>query len=150
MATFLALGESGRETPLSPLLFCLAEEVINRCLTKQVVNGKLKLIQGTRDIAIPSHILYADDMMLFCKGTTSNLNCLKDIFMKYAETYGQLVNPQKSSIYAGSISNHRLSQIETMIGFKIGSLPFTYLGVPIFKGKPKKSYVQPIADKVKV
>jgi len=114
------------------------------------VNGKLKLIQGTRDIAIPSHILYADDMMLFCKGTTSNLNCLKDIFMKYAETSGQLVNPQKSSIYAGSISNHRLSQIATMIGFKIGTLPFTYLGVPIFKGKPKKSYFQPIADKVKV
>jgi len=37
-----------------------------------------------------------------------------------------------------------------MIGFKIGTLPFTYLGVPIFKGKPKKSYFQPIADKVKV
>jgi len=37
-----------------------------------------------------------------------------------------------------------------MFGFKIGSLTFTYLGVPIFKGKPKKSYFQPIADKVKI
>jgi len=41
-------------------------------------------------------------------------------------------------------------KIATMIGFKIGALPFTYLGVPIFKGKPKKSHLQPIADKVKM
>ena len=136
--------------PLSPLLFCLAEEVISRCLTKQVMAGKLKLIQGTRDIPIPSHILYADDMMIFCKGTLSNINCLKQIFFNYAEVSGQLVNPQKSSIFSESISNRRLSQIASSLGFKIGSLPFTYLGVPIFRGKPKKSYFQPIADKFKL
>lgn len=136
--------------PLSPLLFCLAEEVISMSLTKNVVNGNLKLVKGTRDIAVPSHILYADDMMIFCKGTTSNLNCLKTIFLDYAETSGQLVNPKKSSIFAGSITNHRLNHIANIIGFKIGTLPFTYLGVPIFKGKPKKSYFQPIADKMKL
>jgi len=37
-----------------------------------------------------------------------------------------------------------------MTGFNIGSLPFTYLGVPIFKGKAKTAYFQPIADKVKL
>jgi len=35
------------------------------------------------------------------------------------------------------------------LGFNIGTLPFTYLGVPIFKGKPKYAYFQPIADKIK-
>jgi len=54
-----------RGDPLSPLLLCLAEEVISKSLTKHVVNGKLKLIQGTRDMEISSHILYANDMMLF-------------------------------------------------------------------------------------
>ena len=42
-----------------------------------------------------------------------------------------------------------MNQIVNHIGFKIGTLPFTYLGVPIFKGKPKYSHFQPIADKVK-
>jgi hypothetical protein len=28
-------------------------------------------------------------------------------------------------------------------------LPFVYLGAPIFKGKPKKCHLQPIADKIK-
>jgi len=77
-------------------------------------------------------------------------NYLKQIFFDYAEASGQLVNPQKSSIFSGSISNHRLSQIASLLGFKIGSLSFTYLGVPIFKGKPKNSYFQPIADKFKL
>jgi len=135
--------------PLSPLLFCLAEEVISRRLTKLVREGELKLINGTRDIQIPSHILYADDMMIFCKGTKSNIKALKKAFMDYAEASGQLVNPQKSSIYAGSISSSRLNQIANQIGFQIGTLPFTYLGVPIFKGKAKYVYFQPLANKVK-
>ena len=48
------------------------------------------------------------------------------------------------------MSSHRVSQIANVIGFNIGTIPFTYLGVPIFKGKPKYAYFQPIADKVKV
>jgi len=136
--------------PLSPLLFCLAEEVISRSLTKLVREGNLQLIHGTRELNIPSHILYVDDMMVFCKGTNSNINVLKQVFLDYAEASGQVVNPQKSSIFAGSISNHRLNHIANQIGFNIGSLPFTYLGVPIFKGKPKKAYFQPLADKIKL
>jgi len=42
-----------------------------------------------------------------------------------------------------------LEQITNLIGFNKGSLPFSYLRVPIFKGKPKKSHLQPIADKIK-
>jgi hypothetical protein len=55
--------------PLSPLLFGLAEEVLSRGLSNLVEEGKLKPLQGTRSINIPSHILYADDVMLFCKGS---------------------------------------------------------------------------------
>jgi hypothetical protein len=35
------------------------------------------------------------------------------------------------------------------IGFNVGSFPFNYLGVPIFKGKPKARFFYPIADKIK-
>jgi len=60
------------------------------------------------------------------------------------------VNPHKSSFYAGSILNSRINQISNMTGFNIGSLPFTYLGVPIFKGKAKIAYFQPIVDNIKL
>ena len=79
--------------PLSSHLFCLAEEVISRSLTKLVREKKLTLIHGTRDLQIPSHILYAYDMMIFCKGAKSNINVLKNVFLKYDEASGQIVNP---------------------------------------------------------
>ncbi|KAK2449352.1 hypothetical protein QL285_008554 [Trifolium repens] len=59
--------------PLSPLLFCLAEEVLSRGLSKLVSDGLLKPTKGTRNVSIPSHILYVDDVMLFCKGTAANI-----------------------------------------------------------------------------
>jgi hypothetical protein len=136
--------------PLSPLLFCLAEDVISRSITKLVRDGHLSLIQGSRHMNVPSHILYADDIMLFCKATNSNIQVLSDLFLNYADISGQKVNPTKSSIFAGALSHQRLHVIADRLGFSIGSLPFTYLGVPIFQGKPKRCHLQPIADKIKV
>ncbi|MCH80985.1 RNA-directed DNA polymerase (Reverse transcriptase), partial [Trifolium medium] len=34
-------------------------------------------------------------------------------------------------------------------GFNVGSLPFNYLGVPVFKGRPKASYFLPLTDRIK-
>jgi hypothetical protein len=97
--------------PLSPLLFCLAEEVISRSITKLVRDGKLSLIKGSKQMDVPSHILYADDIMLFCKASRPNIQSLSSLFIKYAETSGQFVNPSKSFIYAGAISSQRLHSI---------------------------------------
>jgi len=88
--------------------------------------------------------------MLFYKATNSNIQTLTDLFQKYAQSSGQFVNPHKSFIYFGSINHRRLVNIATCTGFNIGSLPLTYLGVPIFKGKPKTVHLQPYADKVKI
>ena len=66
----------------SPLLFCLDEEVLHKGISKLVENDQLKLIKGNRFNAPPSHILYIDDVMLFCKGTSQNIQTLSDSFCK--------------------------------------------------------------------
>ncbi|XP_024636247.1 uncharacterized protein [Medicago truncatula] len=136
--------------PLSPLLFCIAEDVLSRSISKLVEDGKLDLIQASRNVSLPSHSLYADDIMVYCKGKHSCLIALKELFQRYALASGQMISASKSIIFSGSIPHARLSQIANFIGFKIGQLPFTYLGVPIFKGKPKVVYFQPVADKVRL
>jgi mannosylglycoprotein endo-beta-mannosidase len=134
--------------PLSPLLFCLAEEVLSRGISRLVAQGKLHLIKGTRNIKVPSHSFYADDLMIFCKGNLAGLRHLKDLFDRYAIESGQVINNSKSTIFSGSITPGRLNLIVQLLNFNIGSLPFNYLGVPIFKGKPKVIHFQPIADKI--
>ena len=66
--------------PLSPLLFCLAKDVLSRSISKLVEEGKIELITGTRHEKVPSHILYADDIMLFCKGKVSCITALINTF----------------------------------------------------------------------
>jgi hypothetical protein len=135
--------------PLSPLLFCIAEDVLSRGISKLVESGNLELIKGTRHLNVPSHTLYADDIMIFCKGKLSNIDALMNLFDRYAASSGQNINPAKSTIFAGSINQARLHNIADKLGFSIGSTPFVYLGVPIFKGKPKARFLKPFVDKVK-
>jgi hypothetical protein len=136
--------------PLSPLLFCLAEDVLSRSISKLVAQGSLYQIKGTRNVMIPSHSLYADDILIFCKGNLSGLRALKDLFDSYASESGQVINNSKSTIFSGSITPGRLDLIVQLLNFNLGSLPFSYLGVPMFKGKPKAIHLQPIADKIRL
>jgi ribonuclease HI len=88
--------------------------------------------------------------MLFCKGTASNVEIFSQFFARYAQISGQLINPQKSTLYAGAMSQTRVHHIAHSLGFSVGTLPFLYLGVPIFKGKPKVCHFLPIIDKIKL
>lgn len=51
--------------PLPPLLFCLVEDVLSRDLATLDASNDLKCIKVSRNVSIPSHTLYADDIMLF-------------------------------------------------------------------------------------
>jgi len=126
--------------PLSPLLFCIAEEVLSRSIKKLVDDGKVEQIAASRSKLIPSHYFYDDDLMVYCKGKLSSLESLKEIFTRYANCSGQIVNINKSSIHVGGVSNYRLNHMVQLLGFSIGTLPFTYLGAPIFRGRPKRIY----------
>jgi ribonuclease HI len=135
--------------PLSPLLFCLAEEVLSRAISDAHDEGRLSPMVYARGIAFPTHILYADDIMIFCSGTKRNIRCLLNIFLEYSTVSGQLVNRNKSRFYTGAMTNSRVQMLAAMLGFCAGSIPFTYLGCPIFKGKQKASQFLSIIDKIK-
>ncbi|CAI8585506.1 unnamed protein product [Vicia faba] len=88
--------------------------------------------------------------MLFTRGCTSSLDAIADLFTKYVDCSGQVCNPTKSTTFARSMAVVRHGFLASRIGFKMEHLPFSYLGVPIFKGRPKAIYLQPVADKIKV
>ncbi|XP_062011846.1 uncharacterized protein LOC133728442 [Rosa rugosa] len=51
--------------PLSPLLFCLTEEVLSRGILRLVDMGHVQAISSPSAVKVPSHVLYADDIMVF-------------------------------------------------------------------------------------
>lgn len=54
---------------MSPLLFCIAEEVLNRGIARIIEEGKIDLIKASRNAQIPSHCFYDEDLMFFVKGS---------------------------------------------------------------------------------
>jgi hypothetical protein len=123
--------------PLSPLLFCLAEEVLSRALTMAAAAGSLLPMSYCCGVSLPTHILYADDVIIFCMGIKRNIRTLLNIFQRYSDVAGQVINNAKSRFYTGAMNSMRVQMISDMLGFYVGTVPFTYVGCPIFQGKPK-------------
>jgi len=53
---------------LSPLLFCLVEEVLSRGISKLVNDKNVLHMASPQGYLTLFHILYADDIFIFCRG----------------------------------------------------------------------------------
>jgi hypothetical protein len=102
-----------------------------------------------RGIFIPTHVSYADDIVIFCTWMKSNVRELLNIFQKYSEVSGQIINKAKSRFFIGAMSGTRTNMIANMLGFSVGTVPFQYLGCPILQGKPKVIHFRMITDRIK-
>ena len=82
---------------MSPLLFCLVEEVLSRGLSKLVDDKKILHMASPQGFLTPSHILYADDIFIFCRADSKSLRNLSYFLKTYDDFSGQYVNNSKSS-----------------------------------------------------
>ena len=73
--------------PLSPIIFCLAEDFLS-CLINKKIGGKYCPNHSSRGGNIPTHLLFADDVLLFCRATNKNIKCLQDILSCYGKFLG--------------------------------------------------------------
>lgn len=68
-----------------------------------MAQGKLSLMSSPRGYSVPSHILYADDILIFCKASKRNLGNLMTFFSRYSQASGQFISIVKSKFYPGSV-----------------------------------------------
>lgn len=104
----------------------------------------MRRINAPRGVTPPSHVLFADDIMVFIQGTTKNLRVLMRFMAEYGLNSGQFINKSKSLAFLGHYARPRQASILRTLGIGVGSFPFTYLGVPIFQGRPKRQFFQAI------
>ncbi|KAJ4715617.1 Ribonuclease H [Melia azedarach] len=146
---FFGCGRGVRQgDPLSPLLFCLAEDVLSRGISHLQKSGIMLPISTPRGCPPISYVLYADDVFIFSRGDQRSLSSLCQFLDAYSLASGQCINKDKSLFFLGKSANHRRRQIQSILGFAEGSIPFVYLGVPIFKGCPRRQHLQALTDRV--
>ena len=71
-----------------------------------------------------------------------------DELAKFEAFSGMQVNKQKSAMVLSAIDDSVKDAILDMTGFRLGSLPMKYLGVPLISSKLSHSDCQPLLDKI--
>ncbi|KAA3469649.1 reverse transcriptase [Gossypium australe] len=103
--------------------------------TKGLVKGAMASRKGPEI----SHLLFADDCILFGETTEKEARILKEILKEYEGCSGQRVNFNKSTIfYSSNTREESKAVVSTLLGVRSSSSPKKYLGLPNMVGRRKK------------
>jgi hypothetical protein len=132
-----------------PFLFILSSEVLSQLLFQRESQGFFRGIKIVQNCFPISHLLFADDLILFAKSTSAEENTFKSVVAQYYGWSGQSINISKSSIHFSK--NMAPSVIHSICGifpYKRALNSSKYLGLPLFLGKSKSAAFKDILEKV--
>lgn len=133
--------------PLSPLLFVLAAELLQIVVNRAASLNHLKKPLPLEHEDFPI-VQYADDTLLLLQADTTQLAYLKDMLQNFATSTGLHVNYRKSQMYPINVTSERMTELAAAFGCEVGSMPFTYLGLPMGTTKPRIEDLTPMMDRV--
>jgi len=133
--------------PLSPLLFVLAAELLQVLVNRAAEQNFLHAPIPQPDIDFPI-VQYADDTLLIMQADSQQLFFLKSLLNTFASSTGLKVNYKKSQILPINVSPEKMQHLAMTFGCSVGSLPFTYLGLPMGTTKPRMEDLTPLMDRV--
>lgn len=84
-------------------------------------------VQSKR-VAVPRHVLYVDDIFIFCRGTEKNPDNIKALLKRYSEASSQVISCEKSPFFAGFILEAVKNTLKNIIGFSMGHSRLIILG----------------------
>jgi hypothetical protein len=95
-----------------------------------------------------THLLFADDSIVFLEAKEGSLNTLKRVLQEYEVSSGQKVNLTKSSIYFGEgLENEEKERLKGIIGINCEAISEKYLGLPTVVGRSKEGAFKHIREK---
>jgi hypothetical protein len=78
--------------PLSPFLFLFVADGLSALLQSEISSGGISPIKICRRALGVSHLLFADDTLLFFKASSDQADRVKTVIDTYASATGQLIN----------------------------------------------------------
>jgi hypothetical protein len=126
-------------------LFILAVDSLCRLIKRAMELGVLQQLHQRRPV--PEVSLYADDVVLFCHPSQSDLSAVKSILHLFGRASGLQVNYNKSSAALLHCEPEDASRINETLGCQIAELQLTYLGIPLTIRRPTTAQLQPLVEK---
>jgi hypothetical protein len=88
--------------PLSPYLFLFKADGLSKLLQHEVSRGSLSELRVCRSAPGISHLLFADNTLLFMKVKKDQAEIINKVLRQYEASTGQLINPSKCAIMFGT------------------------------------------------
>ncbi|CAN1761157.1 Transposon TX1 uncharacterized 149 kDa protein [Linum perenne] len=135
--------------PMSPFLFIILTNTLSFLIEKGISHGSLKGLKLNRRCPTLTHVLFADDTILFGDASVAEAMHIQKTMETYANITGQSINTQKSAIM---FTRHTPQALKDLIAHGLG-IPCSpdfgkYLGVPSEWGGPKKDVFKYLLSKM--
>ena len=116
---------------ISPYLFIMCTEALIANINKAEREKQLTGMKVARACPLISHLLFADDILFFCKAQKDECQSIFRILKEYEAVSGQLINFQKSSIQFGHrIEESSRQELRDILGIQnLGGMG-SYMGLP--------------------
>lgn len=117
----------------------------------------MRLLLETCSCTLPIHanfpgdfpiVQYANDILIIMQGDANQLLVLKSLLRSFVDSSGLHVNYEKSFLVPINMDDDKAQHLANTLGCKVGTMPFTYLGLPLGTTKPIVSNFLPILTRV--
>lgn len=135
--------------PLSPYLFLLCAEGLSKLLHGALVRKQISGLSLARNGFPISHLLFADDSLLFFKAKLSEAVVIRNLLKIYEGASGQEINFDKSGLAFSPNSHCDLKEgLGAFFGVPVVDCHHRYLGLPTFMPRNRKSTLHFIKDRI--
>lgn len=135
--------------PISPYLFLICSEGLSALIHQANASKSLTGVRASANGISISHLLFADDNLVFCKAKKQEAKNLREILQKYKEMSGQQINFDKSGLFfSPNTSDRDRLMIMDTFGVRQCNNVEKYLGLPTHIGRAKGSPFNYIKDQV--
>ena len=131
--------------PLSPYLFIITMQVLTMLLHKAEARKDLDPL--TCSSLSVSHVIFADDLMIFVKADKKNARHLKLVLQEFTALSGLTINSSKSAIFFYGLVKQRNS-IAAHLDLTQGQLPVKYLGLPLLSKRLSATACSPLLQAI--
>ena len=117
-----------QDDPLSPFLFLIAAEGLNVMINSLVAAGLFTGYKvGVSDLVSITHLQFVDDTLLVRVRSWANTKALKALLLLFEASSGLKVNFHKSTLFGINIHDSWLTEVASVLRYKMGCLLFLYL-----------------------
>jgi hypothetical protein len=136
--------------PISPYIFVLCMDKLTHLIVEAVDSGKWHPLKAGKAGPAISHLMFADDLLLFGKATEENVKAITDTLDSFSSLSGQMVSLEKTSIlFSKNTSQNVKTSLLRQTGYREVATFGKYLGIPLVGRAPRRGDFEYLIDLVK-